>query len=263
MREITLFDCFRNPSVSNTLYTTLQIRDFDREWADILNRFDTVIISLDSYRRKLTNYDEELMIANLAKLEIDKTVSYTPTLEEFYIKAHDTGASRFHMGFLYGKDLLPASLYIDYLERLAKMQAIYGIPEIGFFPSGKGATMNALTGWTAYSCFTSGVFISPDLTMTSCVPLYYEGYPGLVDITGAQFINEDRHFHSHNAPLIRKFFFQDIRSECAGCDYYGLCKGGCPYFSRIQGRDIYCQVYKMIFSHLLTIQAKETVNRHE
>lgn len=257
MQKLVSLGCFGRKGVRNTVYTTLMLKEFDSGWVDILSRFDAVIFSLDSYRKNVPNYEEALALSNLKKLSLEAAISYTPSISddatEFYLKSIDTGASRFHMGFLYGQSL-PADFYLRLLDELISLYEKYRGPEIGFFSPGSKASGNSsLKGWTAYSCFTSGAFISPDLIMTSCVPLYYADPGRVPSIPVSAFLENDKPFPAYNEDFIRRFFLQSLPEECRTCDYYSLCMRGCPYFSREEsGKDIYCRVYKNIFSYFLS-----------
>ena len=252
LRKIVRMECFDQSAVKNTIYTTLLLKDFDG-WPEILDRFNSMVFSFDSYRQKERNFDEALCFRNLSRLSLKKTVSYTPHMDDdvetYYRKAADIGADRFHLGFVY-EHILPADFYIRTLERLCRIGQMNDGPEIGFF--GSDVTGRDMRGWTGFSCFTSGVFISPDSVMTSCVPLYLKNPGDVPHMTVEAFLDRDDTFDKFNGEFIRKVFFQNIPGECVGCPYHPHCMRGCPYFSAIGGgKDIYCSVYREIFKFQL------------
>jgi radical SAM protein with 4Fe4S-binding SPASM domain len=253
MERIVSLPCFDSPQARNALYSTLMLPDLDSSWLDILNRFQSVMFSLDSYRTEQPSYRPDRAMGNLRLLSTEKNISYTPragdNIDDFYLAARDLGAARFHMGFLYGQDL-PPELYIRQLDRLFELQAVHKTPRVGYFSRGRDITsIRSLTGWTAYSCFTSGAFISPDLVITSCFVLYQADPRSVPHLSVREFLSRDRPFSHYNRDFLRHHFLTP-RRHCARCRYYPLCMGGCPYFSRGRERDIYCAVYKRIFAYL-------------
>lgn len=136
MEEITSLGCFGNPKVTNGLFSTLLV-DLDSGWKSIIERFDSLMFSLDSYHE----WGEiKKGLSNLMKLDIrEKSISYTPSLSngekevtDFYLMGRDSGAGLFHMGFLHSESPLPASLYLRLLDILIRLEARHGSPALGF-----------------------------------------------------------------------------------------------------------------------------------
>ena len=56
-----------------------------------------------------------------------------------------------------------------------------------------------------------------------------------------------------------------LRNECKDCEFWEVCKGGCPAESdtihlNLSGRTIYCEAYKILFKHIKeTLKYKSTI----
>jgi len=260
MKYITDLECFDDEKTQNLLYSTMLIK-LDEEWANILNRFDCAMFSLDSYRKLQKGFNIELALSNLSRLSIKKEISYTPHIqdteadvEQYYIKARDLGAMRFHMGFLYADELIPPDIYIRFIDKLVSLEAIHTTPKIGFFSekekySGK---LKSAVGWRAYDCFTRGLYFAQNGIVTSCYIMLSRGMDVPI-MTVEDFLNGAGDPNVLNKDFVPEFFLHKTGSACSECDYYSLCVGGCPYFTKRSqtGQDYYCDVYKKIFGHLV------------
>jgi len=256
MRKLTSLNCFADPKIENTIYSTFLI-DMDRGWKEILERFDSLTFSLDSYRIKDRAFDAGRALTNLSMLNIKKSISYTPSpnddlekLKMFYLQARDIGADTFHMGFLYG-NILAADVYLDAIDRLLRLKEIYAGPEIGFFDKVQSFNGNpyAAVGWRAYDCFTKAFYFCGDV-ITSCYILYKAGYN--VPTTNIETFLNSENIEQLNDDFIRSFFIKRGLRECGDCEYYSICMGGCPYFvwESNTKKDPYCEVYKKVFTGL-------------
>jgi radical SAM protein with 4Fe4S-binding SPASM domain len=263
LKGLVSLPCFKQKRITNALYSTFLIR-FDDEWLSILQNFDSLMYSMDSYRESQIGQRIDYVIPALSQLPIEKAVSYTPCvsdthedLDRFYLRAQRLGANTFHVGFLYSDEPIPAAHYINTIDHLLSLQMRHGMPRIGFFPKNDYSStkvQNAL-GWRAYDCFTKGAYISLDGIITSCHMTYNAGI-GVPSISLEQFFNDrSLSIPSLNADFISSFYFRNRPQECYGCDKFSLCMGGCPHFSNKSphSKDIYCQVYRHILNNLLQI----------
>jgi radical SAM protein with 4Fe4S-binding SPASM domain len=265
MRKVVSMGSFNHPKTINMIYSTFQI-DLDASWKEILDRFDGVMFSLDSYRKLQPRFNAELGLKNIRNLDAEKIISYTPRtsdtkddLENFYLRALEVGASSFHMGFLYAQNLIDPALYISLFDHLLFLRDKYNGPEIGFLHNVKrfGGNPACSVGWRAYDCFTKGMYLSHDGIVTSCFIMLNKGYD-VPYIRIEDFLSGESDIEALNAEYVRKFFFATRSSKCLDCEYYALCMGGCPYFTMrsADNVDYYCSTYRRIFEVLLdTVQA--------
>lgn len=243
----------------NTLYSTLHI-PLDDEWIELLNRFNRLMFSLDSYRLSIQNYDISLVLKNVKRLSIEqKIASYTPCLQDsqkeykkYYLLASDAGAKIFHIGFLYPSQhygLLSAKKYIETIEAFCNLQAKHGGPEVGFFAV-DSFKPNEAFGWRAFDCFRKGLYVSADGLVSSCAADTFAPQKINVPVTTVrEFFNNPEQLFEQNRKFVEENFFK-VSKKCLNCNYYSFCLGGCPYFRSFSenGVDIYCEVYKFIFS---------------
>ncbi len=266
LQEIVSLECFDDPRTENLLYSTYQIQ-IDADWLDILNRFDSLMFSLDSYRSSQAAFNSELAISNLMRLSPQKHISYTPmitdtseTVARYYNQALDLGADVFHLGFLYSDELIPPDMYIRLIDDLMTLQVMLRGPEIGFFHKSQafGGNYKTAVGWRGYDCFDKGIYFSHDGIVTSCYIMHSRGLE-VPSITVEEFLSGDKSLLALNAKYAADFFIRHRPQECLECRYYTLCMGGCPYFSARSGSgiDYYCGVYKKIFEILLGSANKE------
>lgn len=254
-----LIDLFRTDK-KYSLYSTLHV-SLDDEYVTMLNKFNKITISIDSYRFSIPHYNINLVINNIKKLSNPEIyVSYTPflndnyeTCEKFYLIAVEIGAKVFHIGFLYPlKDfkLLPPRKYLELIDIFYNLYDKYSGPQIGYFSSDVLKPTENF-GFRAYECFRSGLYILPTKKVTSCVIFH------LIDnikiknpmINLDDFLKNYEKFYNKNLEFIKKEFFDNLNYKCLSCKYYPYCMGGCPYFKQFSqdGTDIYCEVYKKIF----------------
>jgi radical SAM protein with 4Fe4S-binding SPASM domain len=262
MRKVVAMDSFTHSKTTNMIYSTFQIK-LDAEWKEILDHFDSVMFSLDSYRKLQRGFNAELGIKNIKSLAAEKIISYTPRtsdtkhdLENYYLTALDAGASCFHMGFLYAENLIDPNLYISFFDELLFLRDKYNGPEIGFLHNINKFAGNPTcsVGWRAYDCFTKGMYISHDDIVTSCFIMLKKGYD-VPYIRTQDFLSGETDIESLNAAYVRQFFFATRPPKCLDCEYYALCMGGCPYFTArsADNVDYYCNTYRRIFEELLDI----------
>lgn len=254
MSKVVSLDCF-NGNIKNTLYSTFLI-NYDNDWKEILNRFSSLIFSLDSYRLKDSNFNLKKALSVVGDLKIKKEISYTPALddkkediEKYFKIASDIGAEVFHVGFLYDdENLLSPRTYIETLRHVEDLQSKYGMPEIGY--RDKGENIYHRVGWRAYDCFTKCIYICEGI-ITSCYILYSRGYP-VPFVNMDDFIDGEADIVNMNNNFIHSFFLEDRIEKCFDCEHYSLCMGGCPYFTwkSKSNIDIYCGVYKEIFKNM-------------
>lgn len=251
-------------SFVNTLYSTLHI-NFDDEYIEMLEKFDRVMISIDSYRLKNKLYDIELVFNNAKKLKRpEKIVSYTPRYEDshkdyetYYKMAQSIDACIFHVGFLYpssrNNNILPAEKYIEIIETFYELEQKYHSPGIAFFsPHSVKPTENF--GFRAYDCFKNGVYISARGEVASCATGEFAPAKIKVPKTSINsFLSNPEKFFEQNVNFMIENFFKNLHVDCKCCEYYPFCMGGCPYFRSFSsnGKDIYCEVYKKIFKFYL------------
>lgn len=266
LREIVSLDCFEDPGTKNLLYSTYQIQ-IDNDWVDILNRFDSLMFSLDSYRSAQSAFNSKLACSNLTRLVPKKHISHTPMISDtpeklagYYAQALDLGADMFHIGFLYSEELIPPDMYLRLLDDLLTLQVSLNGPEIGFFHKSHafGGNYKTAVGWRGYDCFDKGVYFSHDGIVTSCYIMHSQGF-GVPYIRIEEFLSGDRNLFDLNRKYASDFFIRSRPRKCLECSYYTLCMGGCPYFTARseEGIDYYCKVYKNIFEILLGTTQKE------
>lgn len=259
-RSLVSLECFGNSKTRNLLYSTFQLTP-DNDWKDILNRFNAVMFSIDSYRAVQPRFDQDRAISTLGRLTAAKHISYTPKASDtpehvarYYSQAADLGAEMFHVGFLYSESLIPPSTYLRLLDYLLDLQEKQQGPRIGFFHKANlyAGNPKCAVGWRAFDCFDKGVYFSHDGVMTSCYIMYSRGYP-VPHVRTSDFLEGNATLFDANRDFIASEFIRAKRHTCQPCEYYTLCMGGCPYFtSRSEnGVDYYCQVYKKIFRLLL------------
>lgn len=257
--RIVDYECFSNPLIENSLYSTLMVT-LDADWKQILDRFDTFIFSIDSYRLKNERYNLAQATGNLAVLRGKKSVSYTPSIDDterdvaqYYAMAQDLGADVFHIGFLYDENLLPEDVYLRMLDEVTRRHALYGGPDIGFFSKcQKSGDPYRAVGWRAYDCFSKMYYIYGN-EVTSCYILKSLGYD--VPRTDIDTFLKSEDMGWLNKEFIGEFFFGQLSGKCKDCEYQSLCMGGCPYFTARskEKKDVYCNVYKRIFKELLAL----------
>lgn len=70
-------------------------------------------------------------------------------------------------------------------------------------------------------------------------------------------VNKNDFIEIYQSELREKFQAarKDVTHHCSGCEFYKICNGGCAISSQSFGgdlsdRDIYCDSYKIIFSHI-------------
>jgi len=254
MKDIVSLKCFTDKNTRNTLYSTFLI-DFDAEWKEILNSFDSLMFSLDSYRIKEKGFNINKVMFNLVNLNVPMNVSYTPskednedTIERFYSIAQDIGAEVFHIGFLYDDiELIPPDVYNRAIDKVFSLQTKYGKPVCGFTPV-KDNIYHSV-GWRAYDCFTKCRYVC-DGEITSCYILKSKGFD-VPSIKIDDFIEGRADIVSMNDSYISSFFLSGRTNECYECEHFPLCMGGCPYFVHRSSNiniDAYCSVYKKIIA---------------
>jgi radical SAM protein with 4Fe4S-binding SPASM domain len=260
LRGMVSLECFEDPGTRNLLYSTYQIQ-LDNDWLDILNRFDALMFSIDSYRGAQTNFSSGLALSNLKRLSPEKHVSYTPMVGDtpekvagYYAQALDLGAEMFHLGFLYSRKLIPPATYLRLIDDLLDLQVSLDGPEIGFFHKSQacGGDFKSAVGWRGYDCFDKGMYFSNDGIVTPCFIMYSLGFD-IPHIKIGEFLSEDTDIFGLNRKYAAEFFIRSREGKCLECPYYTLCMGGCPYFTARSetGIDYYCEVYKRIFETLL------------
>lgn len=246
-------------SISNTIYTTLHIR-LDDEYIQCLNKFDEIMVSIDSYRLALPEYNIKLVLDNVKRLSIPKkTVSYTPAendsfkeYETYYLMAMDIGVDVFHIGFLYpsaNKKLISPSKYLEILEAFYSLDEKYNKRIVAYF---KDVSLKPTDnfGFRAYDCFRGGIYLSADGKVSSCmIGEITAKRIGIPFTSFNDFMQNPTNFFELNLKFIKKEFLSIQNNECLVCEYYTYCMGGCPYFRSFSGggKDIYCSVYKKIF----------------
>lgn len=249
-----------NGTFINTLYSTLHI-NMDKEYKDIFEHFDRVMISIDSYRLKNPKYNINLIFNNIKQLKNpQKIVSYTPRLEDtekeyetYYQIAQGINASVFHVGFLYPNEkqtVLQPEKYIEILNYLFELENKYGYPEVAYFsPASIKQTDNF--GFRAYSCFKNGIYVSAHKEVACCAAdEFAPSHLGIPKTDLDSFLENPDKFYEQNFDYVVNTFIKDIHNDCKKCEYYNLCMAGCPYFRKFSSdnKDIYCDVYKTIFN---------------
>jgi radical SAM protein with 4Fe4S-binding SPASM domain len=255
MSDLVSLKCFDSQNVRNTIYSTFHI-DMDKDWREILNRFDSVTFSIDSYRTQIKSYNLKKAICNLSHINAEKVISYTPsqgdtdkTIEHFYFIARDIGASVFHVGFLYNDyNLLHPDIYIRAINKVFDLQSKYKSPVCGFHKDTDNIYHSI--GWRAYDCFTKGAYICEGI-ITPCYILYSKGYK-VPSVTVRDYLEGRVDIKTISKDFVNSFFF-NRPTKCTDCEYYVLCMGGCPYFLWKSGGniDIYCDVYRLIFGKII------------
>lgn len=249
-------------SFTNTLYSTLHI-NLDDKYIEIFEKFNRVMVSIDSYRLRNKLYNIELVFNNVRKLKNpEKVVSYVPACgdsrkeyETYYKMAQSIGACTFHVGFLYPSvrnnyNILPIEKYIEVIEVLYELEQKYNSPSIAFFKSCSLKPTEDF-GFRAYDCFKNGVYISPRGEVASCATGEFFA-PTKIKIPKtsiSSFLSKPEEFFKQNVDFVRENFFKNLHIDCRYCEYYPFCMGGCPYFRSLSsnGKDIYCEAYKKIF----------------
>jgi len=245
----------------NKLYTMIPV-SLDEEWLEIINNFDSIQVSIDKYHIMTGKGNYDALIDKLNQITIEKTVSYTPShfdtkedVESFFKFAKDSGVSVFHLGFYYpygNKNPIPVERMIEIFEWCLEFEKKYGLT-LGFFQNLDGDDyIENYTGWTAFHCFDSGFYITPKGQVTSCQIINGNYLDlGVPNITLKEFLEKDYlGIKDINKPFMKSFFFKN--SDCLDCQFLPLCKGGCPYFTYLgNGKDIYCNYYKMVFSEMI------------
>jgi radical SAM protein with 4Fe4S-binding SPASM domain len=260
MSGLASLPCFRDQRATNGLLSTLSI-ELDSEWVEIIERFDTLMISLDSYHRERLGKRMQGSLSNMERLRVKKKeAAYTPSpgdteidLEDFYLMAMDAGAEIFHLDFLYAQNPIPPGFYLMAIDKILHLRESRKGPELGFF-RGKISSLHhrVSAGFRAYDCFKGGGYFSMEGVFTSCYILYRQlrglGVPWMKT---HQFLQSKCSITSMNDRFIRDFFIKG-RPGCLDCEYYPLCMGGCPFFSLFGegGKDIYCPIYRKIFEIL-------------
>jgi radical SAM protein with 4Fe4S-binding SPASM domain len=261
MDNLTSLSCFRDHRVTNGLLSTLFI-DLNSEWVEILERFDSLMISLDSYHREKLGRQMGRSLSNMERLLVKKKqVAYTPSpkdteadLEDFYLMAMDAGAEVFHLDFLYAQNPIPPGFYLKAIDKILQLQERRRGPKLGFFQrEDYFSNYRTSVGWRAYDCFTGGGHFSPEGVFTSCYILYRQrGEKAVPWMKTHEFLEGKSSITSLNEKFIRDFFIRGRPGVCLDCEYYPLCMGGCLFFSLFGegGKDIYCSVYRKIFEIL-------------
>lgn len=251
-----LFDLpvFHADHVKHSLYSTLPAI-YDPDWMTVANRFDEITYSVDRYRT-LANPAVKEALNYLAGYQGYLKMSYTPSLDDrdddirrYYQIAADVGADSFHMGMLYDHTLLPVELYIRAYDILREC-AVAGGPDLGFLPKNIDPLLppDGYVGWRAFDCFQRGMYVFGE-RVTSCYICRSYGIecPSMLleDLIAGKTLAD------MNTDYVGKFFHSP-KGQCEDCGYYGLCKGGCPFFTAKNGGtiDAYCEFYKRIFADL-------------
>lgn len=248
---------FKSEKFYNKLYSMLLERS--DKFREFVEKFDEVQVSIDKYRKK-NLFEDKSYIDRVKSYNIKKSISYTPNksddrefLEYCFDVAKRIDAKIFHLGVLYTsnyEEIVPAQKMIELLDIAIELAEVYDIT-LGVFEGLDGYSSDNI-GWNAFSCFNNGAYVKSNGEITSCTILQK-----LTDIkvpTGD--IRSLKEFDYLKFKGVNKGFIEDMflkpSSECLECDYYPLCKGGCPFFRYLgSGKDIYCSFYKKLISETL------------
>ncbi len=261
-RKIVNTYAFKDKKFYNKLYSML-VPHLDKEWLELVHKFDSIQISIDSYRKR--NFYTQEYLGKIRSLNLTKSISYTPHKEdskEFlrycFEVAKGIDASVFHLGVLYTnkpEEIVPASKMIELFYLALELSEEYEI-ELGFWGGEVEGFyyLDENVGWSAFNCFNNGFYIRSDGSMSSCTIIeeYAQAFirPQSIDMTFLS--NADYHkIKGVNMDFINTVFLKP-HPDCLECNYYPLCKGGCPFFRYLgRGKDIYCFYYRVILDTLL------------
>lgn len=262
LRKVVDSYAFKDRKFYNKLYSMLVV-PLDEEWLELIHRFNSMQISIDSYRKR--NFYTKEYLEKIRGLKIDKSISYSPNKNDTYefldycfSVAKQIDARIFHLGVLYTNnpdEIIPASKMIELFYYAKELSQKYGI-ELGFFDKQlRGSQyLEEKVGWSAFNCFNNGFYLKPNGRLSSCTIIeeYAKDFKQPVSVNMREVVFYDyQRIKEINKDFINSVFLNP-HPECLECNFYPLCKGGCPFFRYLgKGKDIYCSYYKTIFSELL------------
>jgi uncharacterized protein len=79
-----------------------------------------------------------------------------------------------------------------------------------------------------------------------CCTYGYKDFPKIGNISeGIRKIISSKKF------LDYKEYLKSIKNKCMSCPWYGICKGGCPFYHYLgNGNNIFCHDYQRLFGHI-------------
>lgn len=256
---------------SVTLWTNLLIKEIGKNFIDLINSFDNLVYSIDTYRLNNSQYDFNLSYSNLKKVNHKSIfISYVPfiddsikEIEHYYMLSHDVGAKVFYVCFFYPSSsfgIIPPQKYIEIADIMVDLQMKFKFP-LFFIFNNNVASPKDMYGFMPHTCFTKGVCVTHENKVFSCgVDELSDAGLGVPLVSLQEFLQDSSLLTNKNQNFIKEFFIKNAPHKCKNCEYYSICLSGCPYFRRFSdnGVDIYCEVYKKYIRLIDEINIKNT-----